>query len=268
MKRNSVKKGLALLLAMIFCSSCGAAETETTAETEMAALESKEDTLQPIYGTELEDGAYFIDVDSSSSMFRVVSAVLHVKQGEMTADLTLSGQGYLRLFMGTGEEALKAEESAFYYYTEDAEGAYTYTVPVEALDMEIDCAAWSIRKEKWYDRVLVFEADTLRPWAADGEYSADVTLEGGSGKSTVLSPTKLYLKKGTMTAMLEWSSPYYDYMIVEDEKYLPINTEGNSVFEIPVERLGEPMTVIADTVAMSTPHEIEYTLTFECAELR
>ena len=27
--------------------------------------------------------------------------------------------------------------------------------------MEIDCAAWSIRKEKWYDRVLIFQSDTL-----------------------------------------------------------------------------------------------------------
>lgn len=246
MKQFSIKKAAALLLALLLCVGCGTAKEQE----------------------KLADGKYFIDVDSSSSMFRVVSAVLHVEEGEMTADLTLSGKGYLRLFLGTGEEALKAEESDFYYYQEDADGAYTYTVPVAALDAEIDCAAWSIRKEKWYDRVLVFEADTLRPWVEDAEYEAEVTLEGGSGRSTVLSPTKLLRKNGNLLAVVEWSSPYYDYMIVGEEKYLPVNAEGNSVFEIPVETVGEPMTVIADTVAMSTPHEIEYTLTFTCEELQ
>ena len=51
-------------------------------------------------------------------------------------------------------------------------------------------------------------------------------------------------------------------MIVDGEKYLPVNTEGNSVFEVPVTALDEPVTVIGDTVAMSQPHEIEYILTF------
>ena len=51
-------------------------------------------------------------------------------------------------------------------------------------------------------------------------------------------------------------------MIVGEEKYLPVNTEGNSVFEIPVAEFDEPMAVTADTTAMSVPHEVEYTLTF------
>ena len=65
-----------------------------------------------------------------------------------------------------------------------------------------------------------------------------------------------------MTATIVWSSPNYDYMIVDSEKYLPTNTEGNSTFEIPVAALDTALDVTADTVAMSTPHEIEYTLTF------
>ena len=65
-----------------------------------------------------------------------------------------------------------------------------------------------------------------------------------------------------MTATIVWSSPNYDYMIVDGEKYLPTNTEGNSTFEIPVTALGTPLAVTADTVAMSKSHEIEYTLTF------
>ena len=68
-----------------------------------------------------------------------------------------------------------------------------------------------------------------------------------------------------MTARIEWSSPNYDYMLVDGEKYLPVNTEGNSVFEIPVAVLDEEIPVAADTTAMSKPHEVEYTLMFHSA---
>ena len=70
------------------------------------------------------------------------------------------------------------------------------------------------------------------------------------------------MQGGKVTADIQWSSPNYDYMLVDGEKFLPVNTEGNSVFEIPVAAFDEPVTVIGDTVAMSKPHEIEYTLTF------
>lgn len=86
-------------------------------------------------------------------------------------------------------------------------------------------------------------------------------FEGGSGKASIISPAKVTITNGEAIATVEWSSPNYDYMIVNGEKYLPVNTEGNSVFEIPVV-LDEPVDVIGDTVAMSKPHEIEYTLTF------
>ena len=67
---------------------------------------------------------------------------------------------------------------------------------------------------------------------------------------------------GQAIATLKWSSPNYDYMIVDGEKYLPVNTEGDSVFEVPVLMFDEPVVVIGDTVAMSKPYEVEYTLTF------
>ena len=67
---------------------------------------------------------------------------------------------------------------------------------------------------------------------------------------------------GNVTATVQWSSENYDYMIVGGEKYLPLSTEGGSVFEIPVLAFDEPMDVIGDTVAMSKPHEIEYKITF------
>lgn len=97
----------------------------------------------------------------------------------------------------------------------------------------------------------------------DGEYSIQVDLEGGSGKATVTSPTILTVKDGRAYAQIQWSSSNYDYMIVDGKKYLPTNEEGmNSVYEIPILSMDEGMPVIADTVAMGAPHEIEYTLTF------
>ncbi|MDD7740583.1 MAG: hypothetical protein SOT28_01150 [Fusicatenibacter sp.] len=96
----------------------------------------------------------------------------------------------------------------------------------------------------------------------DGEYQIEVELEGGTGRATITSPAILIVKDSRAYARIEWSSSNYDYMIVGGEKYLPVNEDGNSVFEIPVLAFDEPMTVIADTTAMSVPHEVEYTLTF------
>ena len=100
----------------------------------------------------------------------------------------------------------------------------------------------------------------------DGTYQMEVELLGGSGRASVTSPAEVEIKDGKAVATLEWSSPNYDYMVVNGEKYLPVNTEGNSVFRIPVEAFDRDITVIADTVAMSTPHEIEYTLNFHAGE--
>ena len=97
----------------------------------------------------------------------------------------------------------------------------------------------------------------------DGEYRVDVALEGGSGRSEIASPAVLLVQDGQPYIRIEWDSSHYDYMKVENEKYLPINEEGNSTFEIPITVFGEPMTVIGDTTAMSVPHEVEYTLTFD-----
>ena len=71
----------------------------------------------------------------------------------------------------------------------------------------------------------------------DGEYTAEVTMEGGSGRATIDSPTDISVKDGKVTAEIKWSSSHYDYMLVDGEKFLPVNTEGNSVFEIPVAEL-------------------------------
>lgn len=97
----------------------------------------------------------------------------------------------------------------------------------------------------------------------DGEYSIQVDLEGGSGKASVTSPALMIVKDDRMYAQLQWSSSNYDYMIVNEEKILNESEEGrNSVFTVPVTVMDDKMEVIADTLAMGAPHEINYTLTF------
>lgn len=296
----------ALLLSGIIITGCGAnksssskessssTENTTAAVTETAeqSAESTEHATAPqqevgyegmtaVAADELNDGTYDITVDSTSSMFKITACELTVENGTMTAKMTMSGKGYDSMYMGTTEEAEKAPENEQIPAVME-NGVSTFTVPVEALDKEMICTSKSAKKQEWYDRKLVFRADSL-PLTAfkdsashgiesidieDGEYKIDVTLEGGSGKASVQSPAVLKVTDGKAIAEIVWSSSNYDYMIVDGEKYLPVNTEGNSVFEIPVTVFDKKMKVSADTTAMSTPHEIEYTLYFDTSTLK
>lgn len=237
--------------------------------------------MVPVHAEDISDGVYDVTVDSSSSMFNIVSCSLEVADGKMNAVMTMGGKGYLYVFMGTGEEAVKADSSEYIPFEENENGEHTFTVPVSALDEGINCTAFSKNKEKWYDRTIVFRADSLPSDAfsdgffvtaeslglADGTYTAEVKLSGGSGRASVSSPAEITVKDGKASAVIEWSSSNYDYMVVGEEKILPSNTEGNSVFEIPVTAFDSNMPVKADTTAMSTPHEIEYTLFFDSSTI-
>lgn len=109
----------------------------------------------------------------------------------------------------------------------------------------------------------VCQADGMSVDKEDGEYSIQVDLEGGSGKASVTSPTILTVEDGKAYARIQWSSSNYDYMIVNGKKLLNESEEGrNSVFTVPITVLDDKMEVIADTLAMGAPHEINYTLTF------
>ena len=160
-----MKKILTLIMALllVFQLAACAGGSEKAPEATPAPTASPEPTPEPtptpVYAHELENGVYEISVDSSSSMFRVVKCLLTVEDGSMSAAMTMSGNGYGMVYMGTGEQALADSEDKYIPFVLEENGAKTFTVPVEALNVECDCAAWSIRKEKWYDRVLVFEAE-------------------------------------------------------------------------------------------------------------
>ena len=224
----------------------------------------------------LPDGVYAADFETDSSMFHPNEAcngkgTLTVENGAMTFHVSLASKKIVNLYPGLAADA-EADKTAWLIPTVDTvtytdgttEEVYGYDIPVEALDTDFQLALLGT-KGKWYDHTVSVrnaEPKAAAETPADGAYTAAVVLEGGSGRSTVESPAALTVADGKMTATIVWSSPNYDYMIVDGEKYLPTNTEGNSTFEIPVAALGTPLAVTADTVAMSKPHEIEYTLTF------
>ena len=253
---------------------------QVASSSQMAPVEDVVDPdMIPIYGDSLKDGTYPITVDSSSSMFKIESCELTAENGQMTAVLHMGSKGYLSVFMGTGEEASRDAEIPF---QEDEAGNHTFTVPVEGLDMGIPCAAFSKNKEIWYDRTLMFRADSLPleafqegvyPTAAsldlaDGGYTVEVELSGGSGRAGVQSPAVLRVENGTAYVTIVWSSSNYDYMRMGEEQFSPLQTEVNSTFEIPVSVFDRKLTVFADTTAMSTPHEIEYTLRFDSGTIQ
>lgn len=205
-----------------------------------------------------------------------------------------------------GAELLEPTTDKVTYSDGYEDEVYGFDVPVPALDEEFDLALLG-SKGKWYDHKVVVsdpvpgddiqaviggadagsseekaggeeskaaetsatQGTSLKDLGlSDGEHTVNVALEGGTGKASVTSPATIKVSGDSCTAVIEWSSPHYDYMLVGGEKYLPVNTDGNSVFEIPVSAFDAPMTVIADTTAMSEPHEIEYTLTFDSASAK
>lgn len=98
---------------------------------------------------------------------------------------------------------------------------------------------------------------------ADGIYSCTVELEGGTGKATVISPCTVNVTNGCLNATIVWSSKNYDYMVVNGVKYINESEAGEpSSFTFPIDEVPCDLAVIGDTTAMSTPHEIEYTLHF------
>lgn len=101
----------------------------------------------------------------------------------------------------------------------------------------------------------------------DGDFKAELTLSGGTGRTTVQSPTDVHIENGVITAKIVWSSPYYDLMIVDGKEYKPISNDGNSVFEVEIPALDSPLAVQAETVAMSAPHLIDYTITVSGSEI-
>lgn len=240
--------------------------------------------------TDVPDGVYDVAVRSTSPYFRIVEAALTVADGAMVADIVIASESYDRVRVGEEIPGTVAD------------GKTTFRIPVPGLNVAFDCAAHSVSRDRWYDRRLLVEADSLpegvlgydlpdyeligraleayslgnepaeRPVEAveavavnypDGDYAIEVALTGGSGRASVSSPTRMVVRDGRAYARLLWSSAYYDYMLLGGVRYDNLSSDGgNSTFEIPIPAMDAPVDVVADTTAMGDPVEIQYQLTF------
>lgn len=102
---------------------------------------------------------------------------------------------------------------------------------------------------------------------ADGQYSAEVMLSGGSGRAKIDSPAVITVENGKATARIVWNSSSYEFMTVNGETYRPSLENGHAVFNIPI-TFDEQMAVSAQTTAMSRPHLIDYTIFVDSAKIK
>ena len=266
-------------------------DEEVFASTDNSDEENKdvEEELNSVSECELEDGIYLAEFNTDNSMFHVNEMCdgkgeLKVENGKMTIHVSLASKKILNLYYGLAEDAAKdgavlLEPSIDIIDYDDGttDEVHGFDIPVPYLDDEFDVALIGT-KGKWYDHKVSVSNPVLKSAKGEGsaeleqhagyvyvgDYTIELDLEGGTGKASVASPAQI--KKcddGSLLLVVEWSSPNYDYMIVDGVKYFPVAPDAEaSVFEIPVESFDEPLDVTADTVAMSKPHEIEYTLVF------
>ena len=298
---------LVVLLLAAAATGCAQKQSETTAEpqteqTEQAAEEpaeaaseapaaeqpaSEEPAAEEPAKPALADGVYTADFSTDSSMFHANEAcdgkgTLTVKDGVMTIHVSLVSKSIVNLFPGLAEDAQKDGAELLQPTTDTvtysdglSEEVYGFDIPVPALDTEFDLALIG-KKGVWYDHKVSVSNPVPMTDAgktveelglADGTYTAEVAFSGGSGKSHIESPVTITVASGKATATLVWSSSKYDYMIVDGVRYDVLTTDPGSTFEIPVAAFDKDLTVIGDTTAMSTPHEIEYTLNFSSESL-
>lgn len=288
MKRTVLLLLAALMLAASF-AACGTKtdpspatekpagnETSTAEPEKPVETEAPEATAEPEAESKinLPDGVYLAEFKTDGSMFHINEAhhgkgVLTVENGVATMHITLPSKNTVNLYPGLAEDAKKPDAvllqptlDTVTYDDGMTEEVYGFDIPVPVIGEEFDMALVGT-KGKWYDhKVLV-----LNPVPQDGSYTIGVALEGGTGKAKIQSPAALTVANGGMTLTVTWSSDKYDYMIADGEKLLPQYVDGHSVFSVPVASLDTPLQVVADTTAMSTPHEIEYTITFDAASL-
>ena len=282
-KKHILMIGVLILTSIVF-GGC----SDKDSESESASVTDSVVYTEPVTEENvLPDGIYMAEFDTDSSMFRVNEAhdgkgTLVVEDGKMTIHVSLGSQNIVNLYPGLSEDA-KKENAILLEPTVDSvtysdgwtDEVYGFDIPVPIIGEEFDVALIG-KKGKWYDHKVVVsnpqpldstDTSTVNVKETqidleDGSYAIDIIFEGGSGKAEILSPAIITVSGNAVIATLKWNSPNYDYMIVGDEKYLPVNKEGDSVFEIPVTVFDEAMSVIGDTVAMSRPHEIEYLITF------
>ena len=174
-----------------------------------------------------------------------------MKKRKVTAVL-LATMMCMQIIAGCGTKNDAAQTESSVAATEDAQGAAgenTQTAGQNATEENAGgMAEQNGAEESIAGNDAAEQADgTEVSVPEDGEYTVEVTLEGGSGKATVDSQAKVTVTDGVAYATITWSSTHYDYMIVNGEKYLNENEGGNSTFTFPIDGIPCEMDVIGDT---------------------
>ena len=280
-----LQRTIALLAALLMLSCAALAEGGLGAVADESQMTEHVDVVDPswtpVTADMLNDGVYSVQVDSSSSMFAILGCDLTVADGAFSATLHMKSNAYMYLFLGTPEDAAVADPADLILVKLTPEGGFDFTFPIEAMDAGVECAAFSARKQLWYPRTLVFRSDSLpmEAWKAenlvtvatlglaDGTYSVDVALEG-KGKTTLETPATLTVTDGAAMADIIFSTKKIDYVIVDGEKYLPTNTEGNAAFTVPVALFDNKIAITVDSTAIKPATEVSYSMTFDSASIR
>ena len=292
----------------------------------------------------IADGNYQVNAEAGGKMIRVTNCVMTVKNGQMTAAVTLSGRGYNRIYLGDVNDAPNDESNWILPDSLLAE-QYTFQIPVEKLDAVMTIAVHTTKSNKWDTRTLTFHSEGMTKIAdsnhgndsngnngsngsltpggnnnnpgntsngnnsgstgsnngntgnnttnngkpdkeskyesdlnkstarvnsatglKDGVYTPDsFSWSGGTGKVSI-SCSKVTVTGGQAYATITFSSTHYQYVKANGNVYYPSSKTGSSTsFVIPVE-LNKNNTIVGMTTAMSTAHEIKYTIFVYIAE--
>ena len=236
---------------------------------------------------------------NNEKMFKAYSAKLEEADGKKTLILALTGTGYQYLYKGTKEEAEKGAETDRIMYETDADGKYSFRIPVSGSG-KIPVSSLSQKNKTWTGheltldieaKTLVLDAEQEKPvehfdnstTIPDGEYTIDAdhyTFEGGTGKAK-LTAVKVIVKEGKATALFNASSAYMTHVYLgqtdtdtDSSKYYDPSSDksgtdvypiDNKTVTIPV-RINEKIDISARSTAMSEPHWIHYTYTIKIEE--
>ena len=158
-KINLLKTKVFCLLTICFLlipSSSFAIGEYDTAEAESALKYG----MTPISASEVKNGSFDIMVLSSSRFFKSELSSITSKDGELAALVNMKSKSYKYVYLGTAEEASKADESQLIPVTIDGEHSH-FEIPLKSLNSDVPCAAFSIKRQKWYNRNIVFDASSL-----------------------------------------------------------------------------------------------------------
>lgn len=131
----------------------------------------------------IADGTYQVNAEAGGKMFRVTGCVMTVKNGQMTAAVTLSGQGYNRIYLGDVNNASDDEKNWILPDSLLAE-QYTFQIPVEKLDEVMTIAVHTTKSNKWDTRTLTFHSEGMTKIADSNNGNASNGNNGSNGSLT------------------------------------------------------------------------------------